>query len=135
MFCFDFKEILPENYPYCVSDFQTEGTGFTASLKVGAKDVDAAKEWLKDFQQTSKTTWRVMRTCPMGGKYVIFKVDYNHHGFGMEVASSSSSWADMQKKKNECLCNKCDFFLIGLVRQKSYYLDLFIYLKHISCGN
>ncbi|XP_071490825.1 uncharacterized protein [Diadema antillarum] len=74
-------EILPEKYTYFVSDYQAQGTGFTASVKVGAQDEDAARQWLVDFQQSSKTTWRVMRTCPMAGKYVLSKKIYRcHHG-------------------------------------------------------
>nr|XP_054753693.1 uncharacterized protein LOC129259425 [Lytechinus pictus] len=73
--------ILPASYNYCMSDFQMQGTGFAASLKVGAQNEDAAKQWLTDFEQSSKTTWRVMRTCPSAGRYVLAKKIYRcHHG-------------------------------------------------------
>ncbi|XP_063963140.1 uncharacterized protein LOC135156043 [Lytechinus pictus] len=34
-----------------------------------------------DFQLSSKTTWQVMRTCPMAGRYISFNKIYRcHHG-------------------------------------------------------
>lgn len=65
------QAVLPHNYQYIVSSFDVKDAGFVASLEVSATD---ATKWKEDFQEASKCTWRVKRTYPTSGRYVLFKV-------------------------------------------------------------
>ncbi|XP_072177297.1 uncharacterized protein [Diadema setosum] len=71
-------------------------------LKVGAQDEDAARQWLVDFEQSSKTTWWVMRTCQMAGKYVLSRKIYRcHHGQQRKVKEETT-----QHSKDTGCCAK-----------------------------
>lgn len=58
------EAILPE-YDHSVCSFEpVEGGGFSASLKLHARAEQEVKQWLEDFQTSSKTTWRILKTYP-----------------------------------------------------------------------
>ncbi|XP_064622685.1 uncharacterized protein LOC135484914 [Lineus longissimus] len=71
------KGILSDEYEYRLCSFSecpTSG-GFTATIRLPLRSKDEAKSWKKEFQECSKSTFRVSKTYPHVGEKVIFKED------------------------------------------------------------
>ncbi|KAK7881075.1 hypothetical protein WMY93_032325 [Mugilogobius chulae] len=58
------EAILPE-YEHTVCSYETlEEGGFKVSIKLKINEEQAVHQWLEAFQDSSKTTWRVLKTYP-----------------------------------------------------------------------
>jgi hypothetical protein len=72
--------ILPANYKYvvdCVRGINgNTSLGFEAVLQVNCSTSDDCKQWVLDFSNTSKCTWRVRNTYPKGRTGITFRKDY-----------------------------------------------------------
>ncbi|XP_072050227.1 uncharacterized protein [Amphiura filiformis] len=78
----ELEEILPSGYKYhlCNIDELPGSTySFNAILRVDIATEAQAKQWVEEFRQSSSCTWRILKTCPTSGKYVIFKNCYRCH--------------------------------------------------------
>ena len=76
-FVFIPQEILPTGYDYhvCTIDELPGPTfSFSGVIRVNIRDEDGAKQWVKDFEESSFCTWRVSKTFISTQRYVLFKV-------------------------------------------------------------
>ncbi|XP_001199878.3 uncharacterized protein LOC763787 isoform X1 [Strongylocentrotus purpuratus] len=73
------QEILPRGYDYhvCTMDERPGPTlAFTGVVRVNISDEAVAKQWVKEFEESSYCTWRVLRTYINTHRYVRFKKSY-----------------------------------------------------------
>ena len=71
-----FPGILHNNYVHHVCSLKEQQQGFYAKLSLGLYSEDEAKKWLGDFQSSSQTAFRVLRTKSVSGNELHRKILY-----------------------------------------------------------
>lgn len=72
---FVLQKLLPVEYSHIIEAVQPQDGGFTAVVRLPLREKEDAKEWLRHFQASSFTDFRVMKTFPnVKLSKVLFKV-------------------------------------------------------------
>lgn len=68
--------ILPRGYEYIVVEFikGEKENAFNCTIRLAIFEKEEALKWLKEFEETSMTTWNVDRTHKECTPRIIFKV-------------------------------------------------------------
>ena len=80
--------ILPNGYEHHICSITeeeangTDNVSFIAKIRLSAKTEEDIVKWIKDFEKSSQTTWRVSQTYRRTGTKVIFKVSLYYLLFG-----------------------------------------------------
>ncbi|XP_074655760.1 transient receptor potential cation channel subfamily M member 8-like, partial [Tubulanus polymorphus] len=69
------QDLLPAGYDFRVCSFESCDDGFVASIFMKITTKEGALEWLADFEQSSKTTWRKDKTYPRETGANLYRVD------------------------------------------------------------
>ena len=57
-----------------VDNLDREESGFSATLRLDIRSKEEFDAWLKEHETLSACTYRVLKTKPSDGKYVVYKV-------------------------------------------------------------
>jgi len=99
--CLFFQITLPDGYGCNFCSFLQQDNGYAAEFRVaGVGDADGAREWLKQFQDVTKVTWRVRATKPESGRVNLCKTYYRCQH---ETTARKKSADDRPGSKN-CRC-------------------------------
>lgn len=90
------EAILPE-YEHTVCSFEpVEAGGFNASLKLRIREEQEVQMWLKDFQTSSKITWRILKTHPtiQKSRRTKYRIDFRcqHGGHKRNTSSKKNTF-------------------------------------------
>lgn len=87
------EPLLPPDYEHSVCSLEAdESGGLKVSLKLKAQEEEEVKKWLQDFQNTSKSTWRVAKTYHGSTRRNKYRVDLRcqHGGYGLYKATKKN---------------------------------------------
>lgn len=128
------EPLLPPDYDHCVCSLEAdEAGGLKVSLKLPAHEEPEVQKWLQDFQNSSKTTWRVSRTYPGSKRRNKYRIDLRcqHGGYGLYKATKKNTFCpamlyltlkqDVFREKGKC--RSSDPHLHN-------QLNLYIHLRH-----
>ena len=74
--CCFLQGVLPVSFKYLVHTCTDTGNGLAAVLYVNLKTEEQALNWVKEYEEASKLTFRVARTWPDTGLKLLFKVKF-----------------------------------------------------------